>query len=203
VQVDALPIDGAWVFTPRQFADERGVFLEWYKAAVLAPAVGHPLALAQGNSSISRRGVLRGVHFADVPPGQAKYVCCPVGRVLDAVVDIRVGSPTFGRVETVVLDDVDRRAVYLTEGLGHAFLALSDDAVVTYLVSTPYTPERGHELHPLDPELGIPWPGDVQPRLSPKDAAAPTLAAARETGLLPSYDACRAVYDTLRTGSGQ
>lgn len=203
VQVDPLTIDGVWVFTPKLFPDERGVFLEWYKSDVLAAAVGHPLGLAQANSSVSRCGVLRGLHFADVPPGQAKYVSCPVGRVLDVVVDIRVGSPTFGRVETLVLDDVDRRAVYVAEGLGHAFLALSDGAVVSYLVSEPYAPEREHGLDPLDPELAIPWPADVVPRLSPKDADAPTLAQAREAGALPSYDVCRAFYDSRRAGGGQ
>jgi dTDP-4-dehydrorhamnose 3,5-epimerase len=203
VQVDELKVPGAWSFTPRQFPDPRGVFLEWYKAAVVEDAVGHRLGLAQANHSVSSRGTLRGVHFADVPPGQAKYVYCTRGAVLDVIVDLRVGSPTFGVSDAVRLDEVDRRGVYLSEGLGHAFLALTDDANVTYLCSEPYNPTGEHGIHPLDPELDLPLPRDVEPLLSDKDAAAPSLTEAREQGLLPSYDACLAFYETLRGGSGQ
>ncbi|TAL19246.1 MAG: dTDP-4-keto-6-deoxy-D-glucose epimerase [Frankiales bacterium] len=200
MQADELKVPGAWVFTPRQFPDPRGVFLEWFKASVLEGAVGHPLTVKQANHSASSRGTLRGVHFADVPPGQAKYVYCTRGAVLDVVVDIRAGSPTFGVSDAVRLDDVDRRGIYLSEGLGHAFLALTDDANVTYLCSEPYNPTGEHGIHPLDPELGLPWPADVEPLLSEKDAAAPTLAQAQESGLLPSYDDCVRFYDRLRTG---
>jgi dTDP-4-dehydrorhamnose 3,5-epimerase len=200
VQVDELKVPGAWSFTPRQFPDPRGVFLEWFKAAVLEQAVGHPLTVKQANHSVSSRGTLRGVHFADVPPGQAKYVYCTRGAVLDVVVDIRVGSPTFGVSDAVRLDDVDRRGIYLSEGLGHAFLALTDDANVTYLCSEPYSPGHEHGIHPLDPALELPWPDDVAPLLSDKDAAAPTLAQAQESGLLPSYDDCVRFYDGLRSG---
>lgn len=203
MDVQQLSVPGAWSFTPRQFADPRGVFLEWFKADVLAAAVGHPLTVGQANHSVSAAGTLRGVHFADVPPGQAKYVYCTRGAVLDVVVDLRVGSPTFGASDAVRLDDVDRRGIYLSEGLGHAFLALTDDANVTYLCSTPYAPGREHGVHPLDPELALPWPDGVLHLLSDKDAAAPSLAQAREQGLLPSYAQCQDFYATLRTGSGQ
>jgi dTDP-4-dehydrorhamnose 3,5-epimerase len=142
---------------------------------------------------------LRGIHFADVPPGQAKYVTCTSGAALDVVVDIRVGSPTFGTWDSVLLDGTDRRAIYVAEGLGHAFLALSDQTVITYLCSAGYAPGREHGVHPLDPALGIAWPAGVQPLLSPKDAAAPTLADAENAGLLPSYADCVAYYRTLRS----
>lgn len=200
MQVDELKVPGAWVFTPRQFPDPRGVFLEWFKASVLEQAVGHPLTVKQANHSASSRGTLRGVHFADVPPGQAKYVYCTRGAVLDVVVDIRVGSPTFGVSDAVRLDDVDRRGVYLSEGIGHAFLALTDDANVTYLCSEPYNPGHEHGLHPLGPELALPWPDDIEPLLSEKDAAAPSLAEASASGLLPSWADCVRFYDSLRTG---
>jgi len=199
MELRELSIPHAWEITPKQHADERGVFLEWYRFERLAEVAGHPLRLAQANCSVSRRGVLRGVHFAQVPPSQAKYVTCLRGAVLDVVVDIRVGSPAYGRSEAVLLDDLDRRAVYLAEGLGHAFIALSDDATVSYLCSEPYSPSREHAVNPLDPELAIAWPQDVEPLLSPKDAAAPTLAEAREKGLLPSYEQCVAFYATLRS----
>lgn len=198
MQVRPLSIEGAWEFTPRQHGDDRGVFLEAFTAASFAQATGHGLELAQMNVSVSAAGTLRGVHFAAVPPGQAKYVQCLSGAVLDVVVDIRVGSPTFGRSESVRLDDVDRRAVYLAEGLGHAFLALTDRATVAYLCSTGYDPAREHGVHPLDPDLALPWPGDLEPLLSAKDAAAPTLAEARAAGLLPTYDACLAWVSDLQ-----
>jgi dTDP-4-dehydrorhamnose 3,5-epimerase len=204
VQVDELKVPGAWSFTPRQFPDPRGVFLEWFKADALEQVLGHRLQVAQANHSVSARGTLRGVHFADVPPSQAKYVYCTRGAVLDVVVDIRVGSPTFGVSDAVLLDDQDRRGIYLSEGLGHAFLALTDDANVTYLCSTPYAPGREHGISPLDPALGLPWPSDVEPLLSDKDAAAPTLEQAREQGLLPDFAQCQAFYTSLRDGgSGQ
>jgi dTDP-4-dehydrorhamnose 3,5-epimerase len=192
-----LSISGAWVFEPKVFPDGRGSFHEWFKAPVFAEAAGHPLSLAQANMSVSSRGTLRGIHFADVPPGQAKYVKCVRGAVLDVIVDIRVGSPTFGQWEIVRLDDQDHHAVYLSEGLGHGFMALTDDATVVYLCSEGYAPEREHGIHPLDPEIGIEWPEGVAPLLSPKDEQAPTLAEAREQGLLPSYEECVAYRQGL------
>ena len=197
MKIDPLGIDGAFVVTPVQRADSRGVFLEWYRFDQLAAELGHPLRLAQANISVSARGVVRGIHFADVPPGQAKYLTCTRGSLLDVVVDIRVGSPTFGRWEAVQLDDVDRRAVYVGEGLGHGFCALTDGATLTYLCSETYAPEREHTVHPLDPDLAIDWgAGPVQ--LSPRDAEAPTLAGAHGLGRLPDYDVCRSYTRSLR-----
>jgi dTDP-4-dehydrorhamnose 3,5-epimerase len=189
MKIRPLTIEGAFEVTPVQHRDSRGAFLEWYRFDALAAAVGHPLDLAQANLSTSARDVVRGIHFADVPPGQAKYVTCVSGSVLDVVVDIRVGSPTFGAWEAVPLDDEERRAVYLSEGLGHAFCALTEGATVAYLCSTTYRPGHEHGINPLDPELGINWQTGT-PLLSTKDAEAPTLAEARAAGLLPQYDAC-------------
>src|SRR5262249_18980478 len=141
--------------------------------------------------------VVRGIHFADVPPGQAKYVTCVRGALLDVIVDIRVGSPTFGRWEAVRLDDVDRKCVYVAEGLGHGFCAISADATLTYPCSETYSPTGEHGVHPLDPEIGIQWPTDT-PMLSDKDAAAPTLAEAAKAGLLPDYQICRDFTQALR-----
>ncbi|MEV6332310.1 dTDP-4-dehydrorhamnose 3,5-epimerase [Streptomyces sp. NPDC051909] len=197
MKVNPLGIEGAWEFVPEQHGDARGLFLEWYKAELMAEAVGHPLELRQGNMSVSAAGVVRGVHFADVPPGQAKYVTCVRGAVLDIVVDVRVGSPTFGRWEAVRLDDRERRAVYLSEGLGHGFCALTDDATVTYLCSQGYAPQREHGVHPLDPRIGIEWPVDGDPELSAKDSRSPTLAQAREAGILPVYEECVAFRRSL------
>ncbi|MEU1735109.1 dTDP-4-dehydrorhamnose 3,5-epimerase [Streptosporangium sp. NPDC020145] len=199
--MEPLSIDGAWCHTPRVHTDPRGAFLETYRAHDLREAVGHAIDLAQVNCSVSRRGVLRGIHFADVPPGQAKYVTCLSGAILDVVVDIRVGSPTFGRWEAVRLDEESRRGLYVAEGLGHGFMALSEQATVSYLCSEPYAPGREHGLNPLDPDLGIEWPAGLDPVLSDKDAAAPTLKEALETGLLPTYEACQAYYRELAARS--
>ena len=197
MKVRPLSIEGAFEVTPVQHGDARGSFLEWYRFDVLAAAVGHPLDLAQANLSTSARDVVRGIHFADVPPGQAKYVTCVAGAILDVVVDLRVGSPTFGTWEAVRLDDQDRRAVYLAEGLGHAFCALTAGATVTYLCSSTYRPGHEHGVHPLDADLGIDWPIGT-PLLSTKDEAAPSLAEAQVSGLLPQYDACSAYTASLR-----
>jgi dTDP-4-dehydrorhamnose 3,5-epimerase len=199
--VEALDVDGAWLFTPRIHRDNRGSFLEWFKHAELGTALGHPMEIAQANGSVSRRGVIRGIHFSDVPPGQAKYVTCVSGAIMDVVVDLRVGSPGFGRWEAVRLDDENRRALYIAEGLGHAFAALSDQATVLYLCSTPYAPGREHGVHPLDPAIGIAWPDDGAAILSDKDAAAPSLAEAQAGGLLPDYADCQAHAALLRAGA--
>jgi dTDP-4-dehydrorhamnose 3,5-epimerase len=198
--VQALKIDGAWVFEPSVFPDERGSFHEWFRETEFLESVGHDLSLAQANCSISARGTLRGIHFADVPPSQAKYVTCVRGEILDVVVDIRVGSPTFGEWDAVRLDDRDFRALYVAEGLGHAFMALTDHATVVYLCSSGYAPAREHGLHPLDPALGLPWPAGIEPLLSPKDAAAPTLAEAERQGLLPSFEECVDFTARLKPG---
>jgi dTDP-4-dehydrorhamnose 3,5-epimerase len=190
VKIRPLAIEGAYEVTPVQHGDPRGLFLEWYKADVLAEEVGDELPLAQANLSVSGRDVIRGIHYADVPPGQAKYVTCVSGAVLDVVVDIRVGSPTYGQWETVQLDDVDRRAMYLTEGLGHGFCVLSESATVLYLCSTGYQPAREHAVHPLDPDLAIAWP-TTAPVISARDLAAPTFAGASAAGALPDHAACR------------
>lgn len=199
MKIRPLSIDGAWEITPVQHGDPRGLFTEWYRFDQLSEVVGHPLRLAQGNLSVSARGVVRGVHFADVPPSQAKYVMCLRGAVADVVVDLRVGSPTFGKHEFVQLDDVDRRAVYLSEGLGHGFCALTDDATLTYLCSETYAPTREHAVHPLDPDLAIDWPAEV-PQLSAKDQAAPSLASALADGTLPNYEECQNYYALLNQG---
>ncbi|MCN9243906.1 dTDP-4-dehydrorhamnose 3,5-epimerase [Streptomyces sp. RY43-2] len=195
-----LGIEGAWVDTPTVFADDRGRFHEWFKGDRFRDSVGQGLDLQQANCSRSARGTLRGIHFASVPPGQAKYVTCVGGAVLDVVVDIRTGSPTYGTWEAVRLDDITHRCVYLSEGLGHAFMALEDNSTVVYLCSQGYAPQREYGIDPLDPALGIAWPEGIAPRLSDKDAAAPTLAEVERKGLLPSFESCGAYRRSLVTG---
>lgn len=198
MQIRELKIPDSYEITPKMFGDDRGVFLEWYRFDRLAEVVGHPIDLRQANTSVSRRGVVRGIHFADVPRGQAKYVTATHGAVLDYVIDIRVGSPTFGEWDSVLLDDRDRRAIYLSEGLGHAFVALTDDATVSYLVTDTFNAEREHGIDPLDPEIGLVFPPEAgEALLSPKDTDAPGLREAAEAGLLPTWDDMRSFYRSL------
>jgi len=203
MEITQLPIDGAFVVTPKLHGDSRGLFTEMFKAPDFAQAAGHKFDLKQVNCSVSAAGTIRGIHYAEIPPSQAKYVMCPKGAVLDIIVDIRVGSPTFGKWEAVLLDDVDRRAVYLSEGLGHAFCALEDGSTVVYLCSEPYNPGREHGINPLDPTIGVEWPtvdragNPMAPLLSDKDTAAPSFLEAQANGMLPTYEAAKAFRASL------
>ena len=189
----------AFVFDPAVHGDDRGVFLESFRAESLEQATGRAFDLRQANVSVSRHGVVRGIHFADVPPSQAKYVTLASGAAIDFVIDLRVGSPTFGAWDSVLLDTVDRRAVYISEGLGHCFVALQPDTVVNYLVSQVYAPNVEHGVNPLDADIALAFPSDIgELLLSPKDTEAPGLHEAAELGILPSWDVARAYYDSLR-----
>lgn len=187
MQARELAVPGAWELTPTQHADDRGVFFEWFTDREFSAFAGHRFELRQANCSVSSAGVLRGLHFAQMPPGQAKYVTCVSGAVFDVVVDIRVGSPTYGRWDAVRLDDQNRRSVYLSADLAHGFLALQDNSTVMYLCSTEYNPQREHTICATDPAIGIDWPGDHAVTLSERDAAAPSLAEVRGAGLLPEW----------------
>jgi len=199
VTVRELVVPGAWEITPQVHADSRGAFFEWVTDSAFTELTGHRLDLRQANCSVSAAGVLRGLHFAQLPPSQAKYVTCLHGKVFDVIVDIRVGSPTFGRWDSVVLDDTTRRSVYLSEGLGHAFLALEDDSTVSYLCSAGYDPAREHTVNALDPALDIAWPVvDGEPIMSDRDREAPTLEEVRAAGLLPTWEETRVYIDNLR-----
>ena len=197
--VRELAVPGAWEITPTIHGDSRGLFFEWMSDSGFTAFAGHRLDVRQANCSVSSAGVLRGLHFAQVPPSQAKYVTCLSGSVFDVVVDIRVGSPTFGRWDSVLLDDRDRRTIYISEGLGHGFLALQDNSTVMYLCSSEYNPQREHTICATDPELGIDWPlvGGAAPSLSDRDAAAPSFAEVRAAGLLPTWEETRKFVDGM------
>lgn len=198
MQITPLRIEGAYRVAPRQFPDDRGVFMEGFRGDKLAEHIGHEMRVVQTNISVSSRGAVRGIHFADVPPSQAKYVTAVTGSFLDFVVDIRVGSPTFGEWESVRLDTDSRVAVYVSEGLGHCLVALEDNSTAVYLCSQPYNPTGEHGINPLDPRVGLDLPADLEPVVSAKDAAAPNLEEAAAQGLLPNYDDCLAFAESLR-----
>ncbi len=197
VKARELAVPGAWEITPQQHADDRGVFYEWFTDSGFRAFAGHRLDLQQANCSVSAAGVLRGLHFAQLPPSQAKYVTCLHGAVFDVVVDIRVGSPTFGKWDSVMLDDRSRRSIYISEGLAHGFLALQDDSTVTYLCSAGYAPAREHTILATDPAICIDWPSSERV-LSGRDAEAPTLEEVKAAGLLPTWDDAKAFIEDLR-----
>ncbi|HUC58419.1 MAG TPA: dTDP-4-dehydrorhamnose 3,5-epimerase [Streptosporangiaceae bacterium] len=193
-----LDLAGAWLFTPHLYQDRRGTFYEWFSNVVLEDSMKRRLQIAQANCSVSRRGVIRGIHFADVPPGQAKWITCTSGAILDVIVDVRVGSPSFGQWTSAELNAENKAAVFIEEGLGHGFSALTEQATVFYLSSAPYDPELEHGINPLDPGLGIQWPAAWESILSDKDAAAPTLAKALAGGMLPAYSRCQRLIRACR-----
>lgn len=193
-----LSIANAYEFVPQQHSDDRGVFLEQLRIDRLSEVIGHTFLVNQVNTSVSHKGVVRGIHFADVPVGQAKYVTVSQGSILDFVVDIRVGSPTFGKWDSLVLDSTRRNALYISEGLGHAFVALEDDTVVTYLVSEVFNPAAEHGINPLDKELELKFPAGLELLLSPKDAEAPSFSSLVADGKLPHFAEVNSFYSSLR-----
>jgi epimerase EvaD len=189
-----LAVEGALEFTPRVFPDARGLFISPFQEEAFTEAHGAPLfRVAQTNHSMSRRGVVRGIHFTATPPGTAKYVYCARGKAVDIVVDIRVGSPTFGRWDSVLMDQQDHRATYVPVGAGHAFVALEDDTVMSYMLSESYVPENELALSVLDPALALPVTGGPEPVLSERDREAITLAEAQKQGMLPDYARCQEI----------
>ena len=198
MQVRELDIAGAWEITPQLHRDSRGLFFEWLTDGGFTEFAGHRLDVRQANCSVSGAGVLRGLHFAQLPPSQAKYVTCLSGSVFDVVVDVRVGSPTFGRWDAVTLDDRSHKSVYISEGLAHGFVALQDNSTVMYLCSAEYSPGREHTIAATDPALAIEWPSGHQIVISDRDAAAPSLDEVRTAGLLPTWDEARTFVESLR-----
>ncbi|RSN60656.1 dTDP-4-dehydrorhamnose 3,5-epimerase [Amycolatopsis sp. WAC 04182] len=184
--VSALPFPGAWKIGSPRHEDGRGSFHEWFRDDIVGSATGARWQPRQAHWSVSHRGVLRGISVVTGTPGQSKYVTCARGAVLDAVVDLRPGSPTFGRWHMEQLDEDHDVSLYLSEGLGHAFLSLTANSMLMYLVSQPHEPAREVRIQALDPDLGIAWPPEVPVTQSPKDLTACSLADAERTGLLPS-----------------
>jgi len=203
MEIQETAVPDAYRVTPQLIRDERGSFHESYKYEELARRTGHVFRPLQVNYSVSVRDTVRGMHGVLIPPGQAKFVSCVRGRLLDVVVDLRLGSPTFGVYDTTVLDAQEGTAVYVAEGLVHGFVALTDDACISYLCSTTYVPGTQFEIAPFDPELSLPWASHLTgpPLLSDKDRKAPTVAAAADRGILAHYNDCRALYTRLRKES--
>lgn len=170
--VERLKVNDCWIYTPRIFKDDRGSFLEWFQDSTFLSNTGSKFNLAQANISKSAKGVIRGIHFAKNPPGQAKYVTCLTGKVFDVVVDLRKGSPTFGKWDSVILDAQNPKMLYVPSGIGHGFMALEDDSTFVYLCDQRYNPNNEFDISPFDEFLDISWPSEINPMLSLKDESA-------------------------------
>ncbi|MBO3741361.1 dTDP-4-dehydrorhamnose 3,5-epimerase family protein [Actinoplanes flavus] len=187
MKIEPMAVLDAYRITPTYMADRRGSFTEAWRLNELDVYLDEPFVVRQANFSVSRRNTLRGIHGTTFPPGQAKLVTCVRGAALDVVVDLRVGSPTFGQFDITPQDAESGVGVYVPDGLGHAFLALTDDTCMNYLCSTEYVPGTMIDIQAIDPDLGIPWNLTEKPIMSDKDAAAPTLAEVLAAGRLPHY----------------
>lgn len=175
-------LPGVCIFEPIVHGDERGWFMEAYNARTLA-GLGLAAAMVQDNQSMSRRGILRGLHYQMRQP-QDKLVRCLAGAIFDVAVDVRRGSPTFGRWTGVELSAANRRMLFVPKGFAHGFLTLSDVAEVLYKVSDYWAREHERGIRWDDPQVGIRWPdAGAAPQLNPRDAAFPVLAAARAEDL--------------------
>jgi dTDP-4-dehydrorhamnose 3,5-epimerase len=181
-----LGIEGVWLAESPVWSDDRGFFREWFKSNDVKNATGRDFGIEQANISLSSRGTLRGIHYSIAPRGQAKWITCVSGSIKDVIVDIRPESPTFGHWIEVELNGDSDKSVFISEGLGHGFLALQDNSAVAYLVSTPFSPRDEFEINPLDEKMGINWGmSTTELKISDKDRNAPTLAERFNEGNLP------------------
>ena len=174
-------LPGVVLLQPKVYRDDRGFFLESYRADRFRDA-GIPDAFVQDNHSRSQKGVLRGLHYQE-PNAQGKLVRCTRGAIFDVAVDIRKGSPTFGKWFGVELNDRSNQILWVPPGFAHGFCARADDTDVLYKVTAFYDPKSDRSIVWNDPDIGIAWP-IRDARLSPKDAAAPRL---RDAAVLPRF----------------
>jgi len=196
MKAQPLKISGSWKIEFQKFDDNRGFFYESFKEEDFKKLIGRNLNIKQTNTSSSSKGSVRGIHYALVPPSQAKLVQCQRGSINDYVIDIRVGSPTFGQFEEIELSENSASAVFIEEGLAHAFVALENKTVVTYFVTEKYNPEREKGINPFDKTLNVKWP-DLELILSEKDKQAISLDEAKNQGLLPTFDDCQKFIKSL------
>jgi dTDP-4-dehydrorhamnose 3,5-epimerase len=185
MEINNLSIEGAWRTYAPIFEDSRGAFKEWFKNSTNVERTGLSFSVAQSNFSKSKKGVIRGIHYSLNPIAQWKWISCVSGSILDVVVDVRFDSPTFGRYEEVELNDVNGRGILLQANLGHAFQALTENAIVVYNLSSEYLPDFEEEVNPLDKFININWPISEQ-TMSLKDLNAPSLQDKLKAGVLPS-----------------
>ncbi len=186
MEIEELGIAGLWKINSPVISDERGSFREWFKQDELIQKTGKMFSVRQANLSKSSRGSLRGIHFSLSHTGQAKLVTCASGAIWEVVVDLRTGSPTFKKWVGINLEAAMGTSIVVSEGLGHGFLAMEENSIVTYLLTSPYSPLEEFGINPMDPELDIEWPIDNY-IFSKKDQEAPSLSVLQALGKLPKF----------------
>jgi dTDP-4-dehydrorhamnose 3,5-epimerase len=186
VKIIELRIPGAYVLESPVWEDDRGYFREWFKLGDL-DAAGAAFPIQQANLSMSKRNVVRGLHYSLAPEGQAKLVTCAYGELDDVLVDVRVGSPTYGFVEVIHLSANEERSVLIPAGLAHGFCVTSEIGALTYLLSSPFKADMELEINPFDKVLNVPWPLSDEAIVSPKDEKAPTMMERLWSGKLPLF----------------
>ena len=191
MKITPLEIEGAWLAESNVFPDKRGAFREWFKFEEIQDTTGINFSVKQANISLSNEGVIRGIHYSLTEAGQAKWITCAAGHVLDVIVDIRPDSATYKKVVKVDLKGGEGRAILIGAGLGHGFLALENNSVVSYMLSSVYSPKDEFEINPLDKELDINWElnlvGGTGLIISDKDARAPMLSERFAENQLPRW----------------
>lgn len=191
MKITPLEFDGVWLVESPVWSDLRGSFREWFKPNEILKITGKEFLAVQSNLSRSNRGVIRGLHYSLTPKGQAKWVTCVEGTILDVVVDVRQTSPTFGKHLTISLQGNQGKSLFIEGGLAHGFMAIDDETIVSYILDSPYEPELEFEIQPFDPDLDIDWKlellGGTDVKMSQKDTKAPTLSQRSIEGKLPKY----------------
>lgn len=189
MEIIRLGIEGAWIVTSPILEDERGHFREWFKHKETLAKSGIDFSVQQANISLSNKGVTRGIHYSLFPGGQSKWITCVTGSILDVIVDLRKTSPTYKKVEYVYLSGGDGNSLIIGPELGHGFISREEGTIVSYLLSSPYSPEFEYEINPMDSELNINWQIEkiegVRQIFSLKDSKAPTLHSRELEGKLP------------------
>jgi dTDP-4-dehydrorhamnose 3,5-epimerase len=190
MSVIPLSIDGALLIKTQPHADSRGQFSEVFRKSTFQAEVDIEFDVKQFNRSVSHAGVVRGIHWTSGTAGQKKYVTCTHGAIVDLVVDLRVGSDTFGKWHAEVLTPESGNAIFIDSGLGHAFLSLKDHTIVEYLCSEEYFVKHEMTVNPLDPTIGIPYKDYFSGSLlmSDKDSSAPYVEEMHKRGLLPKLN---------------
>lgn len=186
MEIRKLGILGALEFSAQIFSDDRGSFREWINIERIKHEMDFSFPVIQANISHSKLGVIRGIHFSNSVKGQDKFVTCISGKIIDVLVDLRIGSPTYLVKEYVHLDQTCGKSVYIPTGVGHGFVSKEDNSIVSYLLTSEYDPATEQSIHPLDGELGIDW-NTKSFILSVRDSSAQTLAQATSQKLLTSY----------------
>ncbi len=183
MEFEQMEIAGVWKANSKLHTDQRGTFSEWFKGDEIQTFIGREFRVEQANFSVSERNVIRGIHYSNAIAGQGKWITCLNGSLWDVIVDIRQNSPTFKKWIGIELSSTSGDSIFIPEGLGHAFMALKDQTIAAYLLTSNYMPDQEFSINPFDVDININWPGKDF-ILTEKDRLAPTLQEQLDNGKL-------------------